>query len=509
MRSYCPEVSTDESLRCLEASKAELDAAVRMASALHQLHGVHTPPPPPPQLSRGARRAVDHVKNSFMEHQAYVVAMIAELALQKHTTQTGQDSRACPSLHLRQTPVRERPLHDPPRQLLGELKQKATQFAGEAPSLFFAEVNALTRGASDVTLCCPAPPSHGPGGCSACEFGGKRLVHPTGEEFYGRVGFTDGEDPAMVDRFKKHPDSELVFSCQIVTVCSSSCGGVNSIVKYNSPATSYFCSCHFWSFNRERKAGDNLAATALESAALALGSNATKKIDKERAGVVEGAGVVKEFSAGVETLVTKGPMEISPLSIPLAISNAGSALVSIDAGIGFLGPNYSISTACATSNHCFHSAADQIRLGRADVMVAGGAEAAIMDINLHGSQVNYINVHATSSLAGDLAEANALKQVFKDTYRIKMNATKFMAGHCLGAAVGLEAIVTIKAITTGWVHPTINQFNADPAVDQFDTVRNVKQQHKVHVGISNSFGFGGHNSVVVFAPLSIAHSVRN
>ncbi|KAF7007140.1 hypothetical protein CFC21_022100, partial [Triticum aestivum] len=115
-------------------------------------------------------------------------------------------------------------------------------------------------------------------------------------------------------------------------------------------------------------------------------------------------------------------------------------------------------------------------------------------------EVNYINAHATSTPAGDLAEVNALKQVFKDPSRIKLNATKSMIGHSLGAAGGLEAIATIKAITTGWVHPTINQFNPEPEVDQFNTVRSVKQQHEVHVGISNSFGFGGQNSVVVFAP---------
>ncbi|RZC93497.1 hypothetical protein C5167_007309 [Papaver somniferum] len=72
-------------------------------------------------------------------------------------------------------------------------------------------------------------------------------------------------------------------------------------------------------------------------------------------------------------------------------------------------------------------------------------------------------------------------------------------GHGLGAAGGLEAIATIKAITTGWLHPTINQFNLEPEVT-IDTVPNMKKQHEVHVGISNSFGFGGHNSVVVFAP---------
>uniref|UniRef100_A0ACD5WPB9 Uncharacterized protein n=2 Tax=Avena sativa TaxID=4498 RepID=A0ACD5WPB9_AVESA len=337
------------------------------------------------------------------------------------------------------------------------------------------------------------------------------------------------------------------------------------------------------------------AKKALESAGLAPGSNAMDKIDKERAGVVVGSGMggIRAFSDGVENLVTKGCRKISPFCIPHAITNTGSAMVAMDAAVGFRGPNYSISTACATSNHCFHNAADQIRLGRADVMVAGGSEAAIVPIGLGGfvacralsqrnddpgtasrpwdrdrdgfvmgegagvlvmeslehamrrgapilaeylggavnsdahhmtdprpdgsgvstcikrsledagvapEEVNYINAHATSTLAGDLAEVKALKQVFKDTSQIKLNATKSMIGHCLGAAGGLEAIATIQAINTGWVHPTINQFNPEPALDQFNTVRNVKQQHDVHVGISNSFGFGGHNSVVVFAP---------
>nr|GEU32874.1 hypothetical protein [Tanacetum cinerariifolium] len=102
-------------------------------------------------------------------------------------------------------------------------------------------------------------------------------------------------------------------------------------------------------------------------------------------------------------------------------------------------------------------------------------------------EVNYINAHATSSLVGDL--------VFKKTEGIKMNATK---SHCLGAAGGLEAIATVKAIQTGWLHPYINQFNPEPAVE-FDTVANIKQQHEINVAVSNSFGFGGHNSVVTFS----------
>ncbi|GJN29387.1 hypothetical protein PR202_gb17611 [Eleusine coracana subsp. coracana] len=295
-------------------------------------------------------------------------------------------------------------------------------------------------------------------------------------------------------------------------------------------------------------------------------------IDKARAGVLVGTGMggLTVFSDGVQNLIEKGHRKITPFFIPYAITNMASALLGMD--IGFMGPNYSISTACATSNYCFYAAANHIRRGEADIMVAGGTEAAIIPIGVGGfvacralsqrnddpktasrpwdkdrdgfvmgegagilvmeslehamkrdapiiaeylggavncdayhmtdprsdglgvsscikksledagvapEEVNYINAHATSTLAGDLAES--------------------MIGHCLGAAGGLEAIATVKAITTGWVHPSINQFNPEEAVE-FDTVPNVKKQHEVNVGISNSFGFGGHNSVVVFAP---------
>ncbi|RVX10795.1 3-oxoacyl-[acyl-carrier-protein] synthase I, chloroplastic [Vitis vinifera] len=141
--------------------------------------------------------------------------------------------------------------------------------------------------------------------------------------------------------------------------------------------------------------------------------------------------------------------------------------------------------------------------------VSSCIESSLEDAGVSPEEVNYINAHATSTIVGDLAEVNAIKKVFKSTSEIKMNATKFillwdfilcqsMIGHCLGAAGGLEAIATVKAITTGWLHPTINQFNPEPSVE-FDTVANKKQQHEVNVAISNSFGFGGHNSVVVFS----------
>lgn len=323
-----------------------------------------------------------------------------------------------------------------------------------------------------------------------------------------------------------------------------------------------------------------------------LGPEVLDTMDKSRIGVLVGSGMggLTAFSNGVEALIQKGYKKITPFFIPYSITNMGSALLAIDTGL--MGPNYSISTACATANYCFYAAANHIRRGEADVMVVGGTEAAVNatgvggfiacralsqrnaephrasrpwdknrdgfvigegsgvlimeslehamkrganivaeylggaitcdahhmtdprkdglgvsscitksleDAGVSPEEVNYVNAHATSTLAGDLAEFNAIKSVFKDTSEIKMNGTKSMIGHGLGAAGGLEAIATIKAINTGWVHPTINQDDLEPSVT-IDTVPNVKKQHEISVGISNSFGFGGHNSVVVFAP---------
>ncbi|KAJ0049087.1 hypothetical protein Pint_14900 [Pistacia integerrima] len=320
-----------------------------------------------------------------------------------------------------------------------------------------------------------------------------------------------------------------------------------------------------------------------------LGPQVLETMDRTRIGVLVGSGMggLTAFSNGVENLIQKGFKKISPFFIPYSITNMGSALLAIDTGL--MGPNYSISTACATANYCFYAAANHIRRGEADIMVAGGTEAAIVPTGVGGfiacralsqrnedpakasrpwdknrdgfvmgegsgvlimesldhamkrganiiaeylggaitcdahhmtdprsdgfgvssciaksledAGVNYVNAHATSTLAGDLAEVNAIKKVFNDTSEIKMNGTKSMIGHGLGAAGGLEAVATIKAITTGWLHPTINQDNLEPQVT-IDTVPNVKKKHEVNVAISNSFGFGGHNSVVVFAPFS-------
>jgi 3-oxoacyl-[acyl-carrier-protein] synthase II len=270
----------------------------------------------------------------------------------------------------------------------------------------------------------------------------------------------------------------------------------------------------------------------------------------------------------------------------------GSGLLGID--LGFMGPNYSISTACATSNNCIHAAAEQIRLGHADLMLCGGAEAPITPIGLAGfvairalstrndapdkasrpwdkqrdgfvmgegagvllleslehalarkapifaeylggavncdayhitdprpdglgvaecihralsnagvakERVNYINAHATSTLVGDMRELEAIRKVFgPHVHNMKINGTKSMIGHCLGAAGGLEAVATIQAIRTSMVHPTINLDHPEEATQGLDLVPNVATAHTIDVALSNSFGFGGHNAVLCFAP---------
>lgn len=125
---------------------------------------------------------------------------------------------------------------------------------------------------------------------------------------------------------------------------------------------------------------------------------------------------------------------------------------------------------------------------------------ALEDAGVDRDAVNYVNAHATSTLVGDKAEIKALRSVFGDMKGIKINATKSMIGHCLGAAGGMEAVATLQAIRTGWVHPTLNHDDPIPEVDGLDVVPNTKSELDIKVGISNSFGFGGHNSVVAFAP---------
>jgi 3-oxoacyl-[acyl-carrier-protein] synthase II len=123
---------------------------------------------------------------------------------------------------------------------------------------------------------------------------------------------------------------------------------------------------------------------------------------------------------------------------------------------------------------------------------------ALRDAGLQPEDVDYLNMHGTSTPLGDIAETNAIKQVFGDhAYQMNLSSTKSMTGHLLGAAGAIEAIATILAIQYDTVPPTINFEHPDPACDLNYTF-NEPQRRTVNVGLSNAFGFGGHNTCVVF-----------
>jgi len=132
--------------------------------------------------------------------------------------------------------------------------------------------------------------------------------------------------------------------------------------------------------------------------------------------------------------------------------------------------------------------------------VASCMEAALKDADVKKEDVNYINAHATSTPAGDLCEIRAIKKVFKEhSANVKVNSTKSMIGHCLGAAGALEAIAVLQAMKRGKLHPNLNLDNPEPELDGLDVVKKDAVDHDVKVALSNSFGFGGHNSTVVFS----------
>jgi len=131
----------------------------------------------------------------------------------------------------------------------------------------------------------------------------------------------------------------------------------------------------------------------------------------------------------------------------------------------------------------------------------GGARAmkmALDDAGLDPEDVDYINTHGTSTPLNDVNETKSIKSVFGDhAYKLKVNSTKSMVGHTLGAAAGIEAVVCCKSIETGKVHATINLTNPDPECD-LDYVAHTSQDYPVKIVMSNSLGFGGHNGVLIF-----------
>ena len=338
------------------------------------------------------------------------------------------------------------------------------------------------------------------------------------------------------------------------------------------------------------------ALVAAQEAIDDAGLDGEEGIDKNRVGVVFAAGIgglhTFEEEAGYYAMnADKGP-KYNPFFIPKMIADIAAGHISIDHG--FHGPNFGTVSACASSNNALIDAFNLIRLGHADAIVAGGAEAAIYpagvggfnsmkalstrnddpqgasrpfsgsrdgfvigegaaalvlvelehakargahiyaevagggmsadayhitathpeglgarlvmenalrDAGMKPEDIDYINMHGTSTPVGDISEAKAIKQVFGDhAYKMNLSSTKSMTGHLLGAAGALEALFSVKALTDNIVPPTINheEGDNDPEVDyDLNFTFNKAQERELNAVLSNTFGFGGHNACLI------------
>lgn len=319
-----------------------------------------------------------------------------------------------------------------------------------------------------------------------------------------------------------------------------------------------------------------------------------EKENPDRIGVIWGSGI-----GGIDTLFdqVRGFVDnelnprFNPFLIPMMISDITPGRISMKHGLR--GPNYTTVSACASSTNALIDAFNLIRLGKADVIVSGGSEAAINPVGMGGfnamnalstrnndpvtasrpfdaerdgfvmgeggagiileeyehakargakiyaemvggglsadahhltaphpeglgarnvmanaiddaglkpEDIDYVNVHGTSTPLGDIAETKAIQKVFGEhAYSLNISSTKSMTGHLLGAAGAVEAMASIMAIHTGMVPPTINHFNDDENLDpKLNFTFHSAQEREVRAALSNTFGFGGHNASVLF-----------
>ncbi len=353
-------------------------------------------------------------------------------------------------------------------------------------------------------------------------------------------------------------------------------------------------------FNRkEARKLDRFAQYALISSDQAIQDAALDMdaIDKFRVGVIWGAGI-----GGIETFQNEvinfsqgdGTPRFNPFFIPKMIADIAPGNISIKHG--FMGPNYTTVSACASSANAMIDALNYIRLGHCDIIVTGGSEAAVTmaglggfnamhalstrnespqsasrpfdgsrdgfvlgegagalvledyehakargakiyaevigggmssdayhmtaphpegigvervmlnclkDAGIEAGEVDAINTHGTSTPLGDVAELKAISKVFgAHANKININSTKSMTGHLLGAAGAIEAIASILSMQHNLVPPTINHAEVDPNIDpSLNLTLNKAQPREVHIAMSNTFGFGGHNACVLFRKL--------
>ncbi|MBQ4352989.1 MAG: beta-ketoacyl-ACP synthase II [Prevotella sp.] len=354
-----------------------------------------------------------------------------------------------------------------------------------------------------------------------------------------------------------------------------------------------------WIDRKEARKIDRYCQLALISAMQAVKDSGMdlEKEDKNRIGVVFGVGIggIKTFEEEVMYYgknEENGP-KFNPFFIPKMISDIAAGQISIQ--FGFHGPNYATTSACASSSNALADAFNLIRLGKANMIVSGGAEAAVCatgvggfnamhalstrnddpehasrpfsasrdgfimgegagclileelehakargakiyaemvgegmsgdahhitashpeglgaklvmtaaleDAGLKPEDIDYINVHGTSTHVGDISEVKAIKDVFGDAaYKLNISSTKSMTGHLLGAAGAVEAMVAVLAVKNDIVPPTINhaEDDKDEEIDyNLNFTFNKAQKRQVRAAISNTFGFGGHNACVVF-----------
>lgn len=337
---------------------------------------------------------------------------------------------------------------------------------------------------------------------------------------------------------------------------------------------------------------DRFCQFAFAAAKLAIEDSGLdfEKEDVSRVGVLLGSGIggIYTIEKEIRVMLEKGPGRVSPFLIPMQISNIAAGEIAMQYGLW--GPNYAVTSACASANHALGDALRLMRYGDADVMIVGGTEAsitplglagfcaaralstrndepqkasrpfdknrdgfvmgegsamfvletyahaiargakiyaelagyaatddahhitaprddgktqalcirlALKDANINVEEVDYINAHGTSTELNDKIETFVIKQVFGDrAYKIPISSTKSMTGHLLGAAGAIELSAVLMCMEQKFIHPTINYETPDPECD-LDYVPNVLREKEIKVAVSNSFGFGGHNAVIV------------
>ncbi len=378
--------------------------------------------------------------------------------------------------------------------------------------------------------------------------------------------------------------------------------GAGPITRFDASKfkTQFACEVKGWDPNehfdrKEARKLDPYAQYGIVAArqAVAQSGLAEADVDPDRIGVIFGSGIggiltfqqeIKAFAEG------DGTPRFNPFFIPKMIGDICAGQISME--FGFRGPNYACVSACASATNCIIDAFNAIRNGKADAMVSGGAEAAVVeagiggfsamkalssrndepevasrpfDVNRDGfvlgegagaivleslehaqargahiicemmgggasadahhltaphpeglgarnvmraaladagmtpEDIDYVNVHGTSTPLGDLAEVKAIEEVFGDHAKaLSISSTKSMTGHLLGAAGAVETLACIMSVTEDVVPPTINSTDPDPALNQaLDYTFNVKRERPVNAALSNTFGFGGHNASVI------------